>query len=99
MSTTNFPYQTILLLGATSGIGYAMAERFLAEGRTVILVGRRQARLEQIAQKYSDKCKEGKLFWYTFDITKLDEIASWAAKYAPHLPAFCLLVCPQPTHH
>ncbi|RPB09994.1 NAD(P)-binding protein [Morchella conica CCBAS932] len=86
MSTTNFPYQTILLLGATSGIGYAMAERFLAEGRTVILVGRRQARLEQIAQKYSDKCKEGKLFWYTFDITKLDEIASWAAKITASHP-------------
>ncbi|KAI5845640.1 hypothetical protein DFP73DRAFT_624286 [Morchella snyderi] len=88
MSNTHFPYQTILLLGATSGIGYAMAERFLAEGRTVILVGRRQARLEEAAQKHQEKCAEGKLFWYTFDITKLDEIASWAEKahnYTAHI--------------
>ncbi|CAG8360832.1 unnamed protein product [Penicillium salamii] len=39
-----------LITGGTSGIGYAIAERFLQEGAsTIVLVGRSQERLEQAA--------------------------------------------------
>ena len=38
-----------IVTGATSGIGKATAERFVAEGATVVLVGRRQALGERIA--------------------------------------------------
>lgn len=41
-----------MITGGTSGIGFAIAERFLQEGAsTIVLVGRSQARLEKAASK------------------------------------------------
>lgn len=41
----------ILITGGGSGIGYAMAERFIAEGNTVIICGRRESALAQAKEK------------------------------------------------
>jgi len=41
----------ILITGGGSGIGYAMAERFVAEGNTVIICGRREETLKEAAEK------------------------------------------------
>ena len=41
----------ILITGGASGIGYAMAERFIAEGNTVIICGRRKEALKDAAEK------------------------------------------------
>jgi len=40
---------TILVTGGTSGIGLALAEAFLARGNTVIVTGRRQPAIDEIA--------------------------------------------------
>jgi NADP-dependent 3-hydroxy acid dehydrogenase YdfG len=50
------PYKHVLLVGATSGIGAALADKFILEGAKVIAVGRRQDRLDAFVQKHgSDK--------------------------------------------
>ena len=46
--------QTILITGGTSGIGYALAESFLAAGNTVLVCGRRADRLAALQKKHPE---------------------------------------------
>lgn len=59
--------KTILITGATSGIGKASAEIFAQEGHKLILTGRRKERLEEIAKRLSDKYKN-EIFTLNFDV-------------------------------
>ena len=71
---TSFPYKTVLVIGASSGIGQALAERMIENDIFVIASGRRRDRLDALVAKYgSDKVATS-----AFDITDLDKIASWA---------------------
>ena len=47
----------ILITGATSGFGKAMAERFAKEGWNLIITGRRKDRLDELAVKLIDQFK------------------------------------------
>jgi len=47
-----FQYKTVLLIGATSGIGAALADKIVAEGSKVIAVGRRQDRLDEFTNQH-----------------------------------------------
>ena len=49
--------QTALITGATSGIGWATAQRFAKEGINLVLCGRRQERLEQLKDELKDLVK------------------------------------------
>lgn len=64
--------------GAGSGIGEAVAERFGAEGATVVVTGRREDRLEQVAGRI--RREGGKAEVRPADLTKSDEVqrvADW----------------------
>jgi uncharacterized oxidoreductase len=43
----------ILVTGGASGIGFALAERFIQDGNTVIICGRREAALNEAKEKFS----------------------------------------------
>ena len=63
-------YNKVLVLGATSGIGWALAEKIVNDGKKVIIVGRRQEKLDEFVKKHgSDKVDS-----VTFDITELGKI-------------------------
>ncbi|MBN2639802.1 MAG: SDR family oxidoreductase [Bacteroidales bacterium] len=47
--------KTILITGATSGIGYSCAEKFAQEGHKLILTGRRNERLKEVAETLKEK--------------------------------------------
>ena len=49
---TDWAGQRVWLIGASSGIGAALAQQALARGATVILSARRQAQLEIVAQQH-----------------------------------------------
>lgn len=46
-----------IVTGGSSGIGLAIAERFIAEGATVYITGRRQAELEAAGTQLGEKAK------------------------------------------
>jgi len=62
--------QTIIIIGATSGIGRALFEKYAADGNCIGIVGRRTHLLDELRQEYPDTTVTA-----TADITKQDEIA------------------------
>lgn len=73
MSTSGFPYKKILVIGATSGIGEALASKLVDNGKRVIVVGRRQDKLDGFVKAHG----EDKASSNAFDITKLADIPAW----------------------
>ena len=71
-----------IITGATGGIGEATAKRFLAEGASVMLVGRSAEKLSATAARLPN---DGKLAQFTADVT--DEAAT-AASVAATIEAF-----------
>ena len=65
-----FQYKHVLMIGATSGIGAAMADRLVQEGSKVVAVGRRQDRLDEFVHKHGQE----KASAIKFDITDRQNI-------------------------
>ena len=75
-----FPYRRVLVIGATSGIGEALAAKLVEEGSSVIVVGRRKDKLEEFVHKHgTDKATA-----VPFDITEMEQIPNFVTKYARH---------------
>lgn len=54
----NLNEKTALVTGATGGIGYEIAKKFIAQGANVVISGTRLNRLEEIQKEFGeDKCK------------------------------------------
>jgi NADP-dependent 3-hydroxy acid dehydrogenase YdfG len=82
-----FQYKHVLMVGATAGIGRAMAERLIQEGSKVTVVGRRKERLDEFVAKYGEKKAQAT----PFDINKIDEIPQFAAEYDSFTTIPCVL--------
>lgn len=65
--------KTILITGATSGFGKAIAEKFAAENWNCIITGRRKERLNELAQALSSN-KSIKVLSLVFDVCKKDDV-------------------------
>lgn len=72
----SFQYKHVLMVGATSGIGLAMAERLISEGVKITAVGRRKDRLDQFVAKHG----AAKADSVVFDIADIDKIPKFAAE-------------------
>ncbi|OLN97392.1 Bifunctional solanapyrone synthase 1 [Colletotrichum chlorophyti] len=80
----SFPYRQVLLVGATSGIGAAMADKLVSDGVKVVAVGRRQNRLDAFVEKHGSS----KASSIRFDITDkagLDDFVSTVMQKFPEL--------------
>ena len=65
-----FEGKTVLITGGSSGFGYSMAEKFVAESANVIITGRNERKLKSAASQLdSDKVKS--MVW---DISDIDNI-------------------------
>lgn len=63
----------ILITGATSGFGKAVAEKFAAEGWNCIITGRRADRLHALADELRDK-HDTRVLSLVFDVQQKDEV-------------------------
>jgi uncharacterized oxidoreductase len=73
---------TILITGGASGIGFALAERFLKLNNEVIIVGRREDKLQEAKSKYPQ------LHTRTCDVSKESDrisLFNWVSKEFPKL--------------
>ena len=69
--------KTILLTGATDGLGLRAAELIVEQGHKVILHGRRADRLAEVV---SDMSAKGDAYSYCCDLSDLTEVAKMATK-------------------
>ncbi|MCK0139861.1 SDR family NAD(P)-dependent oxidoreductase [Aliiroseovarius sp. F47248L] len=67
--------KTILITGSTDGIGLLTAEKLAAEGHTILLHGRSEAKLDAAAKQVS-----GKTETYIADLTKMADVHAMAAE-------------------
>ena len=65
--------KTVLVTGATAGIGAAIADRFAKEGFRVIITGRRQERLENLSQRLKHE-HQTETYELAFDIRNQNEV-------------------------
>jgi NADP-dependent 3-hydroxy acid dehydrogenase YdfG len=66
--------KTILVTGATSGFGKAIAEKFTSEKWNCIITGRRKERLDKLAQQLSNY--KTNILPLVFDVRKKEEVFS-----------------------
>ncbi|KAI1397757.1 putative short-chain dehydrogenase/oxidoreductase [Hypoxylon fuscum] len=73
-------YKKALIIGATSGIGEALAAKLHGDGTSVIVTGRRRERLDAFVSKHAGSSAA------TVDITKLGEIPAFVATITKEHP-------------
>ena len=78
--------KTALITGGGTGIGFAIAEEMADAGASVIIVGRREEKLKEAAEKIGEKCS-----WYVFDVPKTEEYEDFFRKLEKKAPVDILV--------
>lgn len=81
-------YKKALIIGATSGIGHGLAIKLLSQGTHVILVGRRQDRLDAFTSSHGSD----KVTTLSVDVTDLPAIPAFARSITTQHPDIDCLV-------
>ncbi|MEV4453889.1 SDR family NAD(P)-dependent oxidoreductase [Streptomyces mirabilis] len=83
--------RTILITGATDGLGLALAERLAADGVDLILHGRNQAKLDRIADQFA-ACGVSRPRTVTADLADLDQVRRMAGEIRSSVDRLDVLV-------
>jgi NADP-dependent 3-hydroxy acid dehydrogenase YdfG len=83
--------KTILVTGATSGFGKAVAERFAKEGYTVCITGRREDRLHEIKKELETQFS-AKVITLAFDVRSKKEVATAIGKLKNKVKSIDILI-------
>jgi NAD(P)-dependent dehydrogenase (short-subunit alcohol dehydrogenase family) len=83
--------QTILITGATDGLGRALAAELAAAGATLIIHGRDDARGRETIDEIHGRTGNENIHWLRADFASLDEVRTLAQQVtAEHQRATCL---------
>lgn len=74
--------KTILLTGATDGIGLETAKRFVSLGHRMLLHGRNPAKLEKAVELLNSLAEDAQLETYVADLSRISEVESFARAVA-----------------
>lgn len=83
--------RNIMITGATSGIGLAIAQAFAKAGDNLILTGRRQDRLDQIQADLGSQYGV-KVWTYAMDVTQLDQVKAYCRQVLDQVGQIHILV-------
>ena len=84
MKTTG---NTILITGGSAGIGFALAQRFIAEGNHVIITGRNKERLDAAVKQLGGKVKG-----IAADVSDVTEVGSLVHRIKTDFPDLNVLI-------
>jgi len=79
--------QLAIVTGGGSGIGYAIAEKFISEGITTVIIGRKQEKLDIAKEKLGKQCIP-----YCFDLSDLKSIPDLVKKIEDQQGSIDILV-------
>ena len=68
------PRKKAILIGASSGMGAALARRLAREGFTLALLARREERLRALCDEINAAYGETRAVWYAHDVTDYDAV-------------------------
>jgi NAD(P)-dependent dehydrogenase (short-subunit alcohol dehydrogenase family) len=84
--------QTILVTGATDGLGRALATELAAAGATLLIHGRDDARGQRVIDDIASATGSRRLHWLRADFASLDEVRGLADRVAAEHPRIGTLV-------
>ncbi|HLY49524.1 MAG TPA: SDR family NAD(P)-dependent oxidoreductase [Solirubrobacteraceae bacterium] len=84
--------QTILITGATDGLGRALATELARTGATLLIHGRDQARGRQLVEEIAGSDPSAKVHWLRADLASLDEVRGLADQVGAEYDALHALV-------
>lgn len=83
--------RTVLITGATSGIGRSCAYKFAKAGEKIIITGRRKERLESVARDLEQQYKANVLA-LPFDITQREQVNDAVSSLPPEFRKIDILI-------
>nr|MCH9688441.1 SDR family NAD(P)-dependent oxidoreductase [Deltaproteobacteria bacterium] len=84
--------KTILITGATDGIGLETAKTLVAQGHLVLLHGRNPSKLGAVAQTLGGLPSAGPVAQYVADLSRMNEVQNLAEAVAKDHPSLDVLI-------
>jgi decaprenylphospho-beta-D-erythro-pentofuranosid-2-ulose 2-reductase len=91
-STPLNPRRRGIIIGASDGIGAALARKLANEGYILALIARRKDRLNTLCAEINSAEKEARVFPYVHDVTNCQEVPNLLRKIVADLGGLDLLV-------
>ena len=66
--------KNVVITGATSGIGEAIARAYLEKGENIVLTGRRTERLEALKTEFAEIFLNQKVWTFPLDVTDMSMV-------------------------
>jgi short-subunit dehydrogenase len=91
-STPLNPRKRAIVVGASDGIGAALARKLAKEGYTIALIARRKDKLNTLCAEINSAVNEARVFPYVHDVANYEEVPDLLRKIVADLGGLDLLV-------